>query len=104
MYDFGQIADAGVRFNLAPRTSTGDNPTRIAALRDHLLDMAVRDFGAGFSGEAGIGRANQAAYDELTPVAIQKYSAALAAVLARMPAPAVRFGPPERVERDLNDR
>jgi FAD/FMN-containing dehydrogenase len=101
--DFGHIADGGVHFNLVPRTSTGDNPSRIAALRDHVLEMAVRDFGASFSGEHGIGRANQAAYDELTPVAVQKYSAAVAAVFARIPAAAVRFGPPQREERDLND-
>ena len=98
MYDFGHIADAGVRFNLAPRTSTGDNPARIAALRDHLLDMAVRDFGAGFSGEAGIGRANQAAYDELTPGSdTEIFGGAVAAV-------SFASGPPEREERDLNDR
>jgi FAD/FMN-containing dehydrogenase len=62
--DFGHIADGGVHFNLVPRASAGDNPSRIAALRDHVLEMAVRDFGASFSGEQGIGRANQAAYDE----------------------------------------
>jgi hypothetical protein len=65
--------------------------------------MAVRDFGASFGGEHGIGRADQAAYDGLTPVAVQKYSAAVAAVFARMPAAAVRFGPPEREKRGLND-
>jgi len=92
--DFGHIADGGVSFNLVSRTSTRDNPSRIAALRDHLLAMAVRDSGAGFSGEHGIGRAHQAAYDELTPVAVQEYSAAITAVFARIPAAAVRFGPP----------
>ena len=66
-YDFGHIADGGVSFNLVSRASTRDNPSRIAALRDHLLATAVRDSGAGFSGEHGIGRAHQAAYDELTP-------------------------------------
>ena len=101
--DFGHIADGGVDFNLVPRASMGDNSSRIAALRDHVLEMAVRDFGASFSGQHGIGRVNQAAYDELTPVAVQKYSAAVAAVFARIPAAAVRFGPPEREERDLND-
>jgi FAD/FMN-containing dehydrogenase len=70
--DFGHIADEGVHFNLVPRISTGDNPSRIAVLRDHVLEMAVRDFGASFSGEHGIGRANQAAYDALTPVAVQR--------------------------------
>jgi hypothetical protein len=46
--------------------------------------MAVRDFGLSLSGEDGIGRANQAAYDERTPAAVQKYSAAVAAVFARI--------------------
>jgi hypothetical protein len=87
-----------VHLNLVPRTSIGDNPSRIAALRDHVLEMAVRDFGPSFSGDGGIGRANQAAYDERTPAAVQKYSAALAAVFARIPAAAVRFGPLKREE------
>jgi hypothetical protein len=92
-----------VHFNLVSRASTRDNPSRIAALRVHLLEMAVRDFWCRRWREHGIGRANQAAYDELTPVAVQKYSAAVAAVFARIPAAAVRFGPPECEERDLND-
>jgi hypothetical protein len=102
--DIEHIADGGAQFDLVPRSSTGDNPTWVAALRDHLLETAVRDFGVSFGGEPGIGRANQAAYDAHTPVATQKYSAAVAAVFARMPTGAVRFGPPEREERDLNDR
>ena len=101
--DFGHIADGGVHFNLVPRTSAGDNPSRIAALRDHVLEMAVRDFGASFSEEHGIGRANQAAYDELTPVAVQKYSAVVAADFARIPAAAVRFGPPGARRETKND-
>jgi len=40
--------------NLVLRTLAGDNPSRIAALRDHVLEIAVRDFGASFSGEHGI--------------------------------------------------
>jgi FAD/FMN-containing dehydrogenase len=79
--DFGHIAEGSVHFNLVPRASTDDNPSWIAALRDHVVEMAVRNFGASFSGGHGIGRTNQAAYDELTPVAVQKYSAAVAAVL-----------------------
>jgi FAD/FMN-containing dehydrogenase len=92
--DFGHIGDGGVHFNLVQRTQEPLNPSRIKALRDHVVDLAVRDFGASFSGEHGIGRANQGAYDHITPAAIQKYSAAIAAVFTRMPAGAVRFGPP----------
>jgi hypothetical protein len=38
--DRGHIADGGVHFNLFPRTPMSDNPSRIAALRDHVLEMA----------------------------------------------------------------
>ncbi len=34
---------------------------------DEVLRLAVEDFGASFSGEHGIGRANQPAYDRFTP-------------------------------------
>jgi FAD/FMN-containing dehydrogenase len=91
--DFGHVADGGVHFNLLQRSKTPPDPARVAALSDRVLDLAVRDFGASFSGEHGIGRANQRAYDHYTPAAIQRYSAALAAVFASMPAAAVRFGP-----------
>jgi FAD/FMN-containing dehydrogenase len=92
--DFGHIADGGMHFNLVQRTSTTVDSSRINALRDHVLDLAVRDFGASFSGEHGIGRANQAAYDHYIPASIQRYSAAITALFARLPAAAVRFGPP----------
>jgi len=91
--DVGHVADGGVHFNLLQRNNTPPDPGRVAALNDHVLDMTVRDFGASFSGEHGIGRANQRAYDHYIPAAIQHYSAALAAVFASMPAAAVRFGP-----------
>jgi FAD/FMN-containing dehydrogenase len=106
--DFGHIADGGVHFNLSRRMTGKSDPApagaaaivtaavdtaRLDALHAEVLQLAVEDFGASFSGEHGIGRANQAAYDRFTPPAIQQYSAAIAAVFARMPAPAVRFGP-----------
>lgn len=112
--DFGHIADGGVHFNLvrsapaaadaahagAPSAYAAHIDTahvdaaRVAALRDEVLQLAVEDFGASFSGEHGIGRANQSAYDRFTPMLIQQYSAAVAAVFSRVPAAAVRFGPP----------
>jgi FAD/FMN-containing dehydrogenase len=114
--DFGHIADGGVHFNLSRRMTEKSDPVpagaaaiaaidtaatdmaavdaaRIDALHEEVLQLAVGDFGASFSGEHGIGRANQAAYDRFTPLVIQQYSAAIAAVFARMPATAVRFGP-----------
>jgi len=72
-------------------------------LHDHVLEIAVRDFGASLGGKHGIGRANQAAYDELTPAVVRNYSAAAAAVFARMPADQVRFGPAQHEERDFHD-
>jgi FAD/FMN-containing dehydrogenase len=91
--DFGHVADGGVHFNLLQRRGTAPDPIAMAGMSDHLLDLAVRDFGASFSGEHGIGRANQHAYDHYTPVPIQQYSAAIAAVFARVSAAGVRFGP-----------
>jgi FAD/FMN-containing dehydrogenase len=98
--DFGHVADGGVHFNLLRRTQETPSPARLAALRHHILDLAVRDFGASFSGEHGIGRANQGVYDHYTPAVTQQYSAAIAALFARLPAAAVRFGPPRSLGED----
>ena len=92
--DFGHVADGGVLFNLVHRTRANPDNSRVQQLRDHVLELAVHDFGASFSGEHGIGRANQPAYDHYTPASIKTYSAAIAAVFTRLPAAAVRFGPP----------
>ena len=83
-----------MHFNLVRRSGADYDPVRAVALRDRVLDLAVREFGASFSGEHGIGRANQAAYDQFTPGLVQRYSAAVAAFFADMPAAAVRYGPP----------
>jgi FAD/FMN-containing dehydrogenase len=91
--DFGHIADGGVHFNLLRHSAGAADPAREKALSDRILELAVGDFGASFSGEHGIGRANQAAYDHFTPTSIQHYSAAVAAVFAQRPAAQVRFGP-----------
>jgi hypothetical protein len=81
-----------VPFDLVHRTNAVADPGRIQAVT--TCWMSLRDFGASFSGEHGIGRAGQAAYDHRAPALIQQYSAAIAALFARMPAAAVRFGPP----------
>ncbi len=91
--DFGHVADGGVHFNLLRQSAGAAKPAREKALRDWILELAVGDFGASFSGEHGVGRANQSAYDHFTPTSIQHYSAAVAAVFARRPAAQVRFGP-----------
>ena len=92
--DFGHVADGGLHFNLVPRTAGQAAETRTAALRQRVLALAIDEFGASFSGEHGIGRANQAAYDRYVPTPVQCYSAAIAQIFARIPAAAVRFGPP----------
>jgi len=89
--DFGHVADGGVHFNLV-RTGAAD-PARYQALREAVLVMAVDGFGASFSGEHGLGRAFQDAYDRFTPRLVQDYSAAVAAVFGAGSA-AVRLGPP----------
>lgn len=59
--DFGHVADGGLHFNLLHAGGPPD-PDRLAALGDLVLNLAVGDFGGSFSGEHGLGRANQEAY------------------------------------------
>lgn len=87
--DFGHVADGGVHFNLVGAVDRA----RRAALREAVLTLAVDGFGASFSGEHGLGRAFQDAYDRFTPRLVQDYSAAVAAVFGTGSA-AVRLGPP----------
>uniref|UniRef100_B0SZB9 D-lactate dehydrogenase (Cytochrome) n=1 Tax=Caulobacter sp. (strain K31) TaxID=366602 RepID=B0SZB9_CAUSK len=89
--DFGHVADGGVHFNLVGPA----DPERRAALREAVLVLAVDGFGASFSGEHGLGRAVQDAYDRFTPRLVQDYSAAVAAVFGAGSA-AVRLGPPSK--------
>jgi FAD/FMN-containing dehydrogenase len=86
--DFGHVADGGVHFNLVGPVASD----RRAALREAVLSLAVDGFGASFSGEHGLGRAFQDAYDRFTPRLVQDYSAAIAAVFGTGSA-AVRLGP-----------
>jgi FAD/FMN-containing dehydrogenase len=88
--DFGHVADGGVHFNLVCTAAV--DPARYQALREAVLTLAVEGFGASFSGEHGLGRAFQDAYDRFTPRLVQDYSAALAAVFGAGSA-AVRLGP-----------
>jgi FAD/FMN-containing dehydrogenase len=86
--DFGHVADGGVHFNLVGSA----DPDRRTALREAVLTLAIDGFGASFSGEHGLGRAFQDAYDRFTSGLIQDYSAAVAAVFGTGSA-AVRLGP-----------
>jgi hypothetical protein len=86
--DFGHVADGGVHFNLVGPVDAA----RRAALREAVLSLAINGFDASFSGEHGLGRAFQDAYDRFTPRLVQDYSAAVAAVFGTGSA-AVRLGP-----------
>jgi FAD/FMN-containing dehydrogenase len=86
--DFGHVADGGVHFNLVGPV----DKDRRSALREAVLTLAVDGFDASFSGEHGLGRAFQDAYDRFTPRLVQDYSATVAAVFGTGSA-AVRLGP-----------
>lgn len=59
--DFGHIADGGLHFNLvAPQALPAE---AVASIRRLVLDLAVEGYGGSFSGEHGLGRINQEAYD-----------------------------------------
>lgn len=90
--DFGHIGDGGVHFNLL-RAEGPASPERAAALNDAVLDLAVRKHGGSFSGEHGVGRANQAAYDAYTPDDLKRLSGAVVDLFSKAPAGAARFGP-----------
>jgi hypothetical protein len=90
--DFGHVADGGVHFNLVGPADAAKTAGRRTALREAVLTLAVDGFGASFSGEHGLGRAFQDAYDRFTPRRVQDYSAAVAAVFGTGSA-AVRLGP-----------
>lgn len=68
------------------------DPDRRAALREAVLTLAIDGYAASFSGEHGLGRAVQDAYDRFTPRAVQDYSAAVAAVFGRGSA-SIRLAP-----------
>jgi FAD/FMN-containing dehydrogenase len=87
--DFGHIADGGLHFNLLCSSGTG----RAAEVRKRVTQLAVEQFGASFSGEHGIGRANQADYSRYTPSQIKRFSAEVIKVFSTLPSAAIDFGP-----------
>jgi FAD/FMN-containing dehydrogenase len=86
--DFGHIADGGLHFNLLCTSVTG----RSAEVRQRITRLAVEEFGASFSGEHGIGRANQSDYARYTPAQIKRFSAAVINVFSSLPSAAIDFG------------
>jgi FAD/FMN-containing dehydrogenase len=58
---------------------------------DHVFEVAVRRFGGSFSGEHGIGRANQHIYDRYTPALQQQFAHGLTALFSAARTGAVRL-------------
>lgn len=89
--DFGHLGDGGVHFSLL-RSRESASAERDAAVTDYVFDAAVTRFGGSFSGEHGIGRANQRIYDRYTPPLHQQLASGLARVLGVANQGAVRLG------------
>jgi FAD/FMN-containing dehydrogenase len=98
--DFGHIADGGVHFNIVRREPALRAADDYQALKDCVLGLAVEEFGASFSGEHGLGRANQDAYDRFVPPAVQAYSTALAGLFSEVSPAAMRLGPARQPSGD----
>jgi FAD/FMN-containing dehydrogenase len=88
--DFGHVADGGLHFNLvAPH----DTPAaRAAQVRASVNDLAAARFGGSFSGEHGLGRLNQDAYDRYVPSSERARAGAVAALFSRGRLGAARYG------------
>ncbi|NKX29996.1 FAD-binding oxidoreductase [Tritonibacter mobilis] len=89
--DFGHFGDGGVHFNLVRPAGPGD-ATYEAALRQHVSDICVRQFGGSFSAEHGIGRKTQTSYDRYTPDQIKQLADGLKSITSPAPLGAARFG------------
>lgn len=89
--DFGHLGDGGVHFSLLRPHAAGD--AQDAAVCDYVFDAAIRHHGGSFSGEHGIGRANQSIYDRHTPALRQSIAGALTQLFSAAVPGAVRFGP-----------
>lgn len=97
--DFGHIGDGGLHFNLLLE---GDwSEARVEALREAVLDLAVGRFGGSFSGEHGLGRANQRAYDAYTPLQVRSYAAAIADIFAPQRKGPFRLGLADQTQRSM---
>jgi FAD/FMN-containing dehydrogenase len=90
--DFGHVGDGGVHFNLVRRdASVPFDAARAEALKAHVIQRAVKDFGGSFSGEHGLGPTLQSVYDQLTPSLIKRYAGRLGAAFDAAPSAVVRF-------------
>lgn len=91
--DFGHIGDGGLHFNIV--APPGWPISHGAQLHDDVVRMAVEQFGGSFSGEHGIGRANQHDYDQFTPQPIQDYSGRVTDAFTTVQVGGARFGLPQ---------
>jgi FAD/FMN-containing dehydrogenase len=87
--DFGHLADGGLHANLL--TDPAMPEERCTAVRRALLRLAVEDYGGSYSGEHGVGRANQADYDAWTPAAILARAGAVQRCFADHPGAGPRW-------------
>ena len=93
--DFGHVADGGLHFNLVCHDAErAREPGYEARLRAAVIAHAVEDFGGSFSGEHGIGRANQAAYDRYTAPTLKALADRFGTALGGVSAGGARFGEP----------
>jgi FAD/FMN-containing dehydrogenase len=90
--DFGHVADGGLHFNLVAPHATPKG--RAALARALINDLAVQGFGGSFSGEHGIGRLNQDAYDRYVPRSERERAGAVAGLFSRRGLGAARYGLP----------
>ena len=91
--DFGHVGDGGLHFNLVvpPGSRWARDAEAETALRDHVVAVAVEEFGGSFSAEHAIGRRNQAYFDAYGDPALKAWSAALLQTSGDMRIGAARF-------------
>jgi FAD/FMN-containing dehydrogenase len=73
--DFGHLGDGGMHLNfVVPRDTSEDC---IAALREAIYDLTVREFAGSYSAEHGVGPSNAAFYRRYADAATRDWAAAL---------------------------
>ncbi|MEK6806427.1 MAG: FAD-binding oxidoreductase [Pseudomonadota bacterium] len=88
--DFGHIGDGGLHFNLLAQAPA--DAARVAALRNFVIEELVQKFGGSFSGEHGLGRANQDWYDRYKPAQQRRLAGAIQRLFATGELGAIHFG------------
>lgn len=94
--DFGHIGDGGLHFNLLAKTPA--DAARVAALREFVIGQTV-GFGGSFSGEHGLGRANQDWYDRYKPAEQRRFAGQIQRLFAAGELGSVRFSGKDNIKR-----